>query len=85
MTFEFSTADDIGKVVERIQADSLALHEIRVRLAPQMHEEITIERILITETADRVQKLAVSVATLAEVLVNYLGDEAQHRDISGGD
>lgn len=79
MAFEYSTIDDIRKLLAGINEDVQSLTGLRQQLWPQMKDDVTVDRILITETANFALTLSGRVAKLGEIVADFIASEAQLR------
>lgn len=83
MAFEYSTIDDIRKIAERLAADTAAFDVLRTGLWSTMHVEVSEDRIMLTELANRVDRLTLECANLCGVISAHLADVANLKDLEG--
>lgn len=79
MTFEATTISEILTIINRTNTETQEFAELRTRLHATMGTDGTEERILLTELANRVDRLTVSFAALCGVICQHLADEANLR------
>jgi len=82
MAFEETTIEDLLKRIESIQSAVTSYTGISGQVFPQIKDDITLDRILITELGKLTLVLSNEVAQIAGTLAEHLAVEAQLRNLN---